>query len=126
MHKKKTSLAGFGSVANTENITKTRNEIKDDIEPKNNVNNNIENNDITDTYISTNDSIDTETNIKSNNDFKSVIDSIIEVQKEKSKKIQISAYIDSDVHKLLEKFGKQHGKGAKSNLINELLRNALQ
>ena len=38
------------------------------------------------------------------------------------KKRQVNFYIDEDVIKELEKFNKKHGKGAKSNLVNEFLR----
>ena len=38
------------------------------------------------------------------------------------KKKQVNFYIDEDVVKELEKFNKKHGKGAKSNLVNEFLR----
>lgn len=41
-------------------------------------------------------------------------------------KRQISAYIDEDVAKRLDKFGKEHGKGAKSELINNFLKSVLK
>ncbi|WNS78917.1 hypothetical protein RRU94_02930 [Domibacillus sp. DTU_2020_1001157_1_SI_ALB_TIR_016] len=41
-------------------------------------------------------------------------------------KRQISAYIDEDVAKKLDKFGKEHGKGAKSELINNFLKSVLK
>ncbi|OAH58650.1 hypothetical protein AWH48_16770 [Domibacillus aminovorans] len=40
-------------------------------------------------------------------------------------KRQISAYIDEEVAKKLDKFGKEHGKGAKSELINNFLKSVL-
>ena len=42
------------------------------------------------------------------------------------KKRQVNFYIDEDVIKELEKFNKKHGKGAKSNLVNEFLRKAFK
>ncbi|WP_050184230.1 hypothetical protein [Domibacillus robiginosus] len=41
-------------------------------------------------------------------------------------KRQISAYIDEDVARKLDKFGKEHGKGAKSELINNFLKSVLK
>ncbi|MBJ7961680.1 hypothetical protein JDS77_29195 [Bacillus cereus group sp. N28] len=43
-----------------------------------------------------------------------------------NKKRQISVYLDENVAKALDKFAKQHGKGAKSDLINSFLKQALK
>jgi len=53
----------------------------------------------------------------------SVLDSIIQAPKEKPKK-QISIYLDVDVAKEFDHFGKKHGKGSKSDLINNFLKKA--
>lgn len=50
-----------------------------------------------------------------------IVNAIIETPKQPKKK-QVNFYIDEDVIKELEKFNKKHGKGAKSNLVNEFLR----
>ena len=48
--------------------------------------------------------------------------STITATRKQPKKRQVNFYIDEDVIKELEKFNKKHGKGAKSNLVNEFLR----
>lgn len=59
------------------------------------------------------------------NSLTDIIDSVTNKPKQ-IKKRQISTYIDEDVAKKLDKFGKEHGKGAKSELINNFLKNALK
>jgi hypothetical protein len=50
-----------------------------------------------------------------------IINKIVEKPK-KPKKIQVSFYIDEDVAKEFDKFAKRNGKGAKSELLNNFLR----
>jgi uncharacterized protein (DUF4415 family) len=58
------------------------------------------------------------------NPIESIINTVIKKPKEKPKR-QISVYLDEDVAKAFEQFGKKHGKGAKSELVNNFLRTAL-
>lgn len=53
-----------------------------------------------------------------------IFNAIINKPKEKPKK-QISVYLDEDVAKEFEKFGKKYGKGAKSELVNTFLKSKL-
>ena len=54
-----------------------------------------------------------------------IVSSIVDTPKQ-PKKRQVNFYIDEDVIRELEKFNKKHGKGAKSNLVNEFLRKAFK
>ena len=58
-------------------------------------------------------------------DFDLLIDSIIGKPKP-PEKTQVSLYIEPKVAKEFDKFGKKHGKGAKSELVNRLLKKALK
>lgn len=119
MANKNRGLAGFGSVADTAKL---------------NVNHNTQSDPEVETDKSTKEETNLEFNVETKyetenenkNELKSIIDTVIGVQTLQPKKRQISAYIDEDVAKLLDKFGKKYGKGAKSSLINELLRNTLE
>ena len=50
---------------------------------------------------------------------------VASINKSKKEKIQISIYLDDDVWEKYQHYGKVAGKGARSALVNELLRRAL-
>lgn len=92
----------------------------DDNIKNNNTNDNINDVNIDDENDTNNDYINND-DINVNNSIKSIAASIVDKPKV-TKKRQISAYIDEDLIKELDKFGKKYGKGAKSELINNFLR----
>ncbi|OLN21465.1 hypothetical protein BTO30_14780 [Domibacillus antri] len=108
MSKQSKGLAGFGAVANEHN-TNRRNETN--ISTNQDTNENIDHNihEENQSAASLNDILDSVTN-----------------KPKQVKKRQISTYIDEDVARKLDKFGKEHGKGAKSELINNFLKNVLK
>lgn len=110
----KNLAAGYEDVATTSN-TNTNQIIDNDT--------NISTNNDTDNDINTNDNNDNniENGIIINDSIKSIASSIMEKPKS-IKKRQISCYIDEDIAKDLDKFGKKYGKGAKSELINNFLK----
>lgn len=59
------------------------------------------------------------------NTIDSIVDSIVHAPKEKPK-AQVSIYLDDDVKKAFDRFSKQNGKGARSNLVNNFLKKALK
>jgi uncharacterized protein (DUF4415 family) len=60
---------------------------------------------------------------KTSNSIEELVSGVIDKPKPNPKR-QISVYIDEQVAKEFEKFGKKHGKGAKSDLINNFLKKA--
>lgn len=54
-------------------------------------------------------------------DIEALVSGVIDKPKPIEKR-QISVYIDEELAKEFEKFGKKHGKGAKSDLINHFLK----
>jgi hypothetical protein len=66
-----------------------------------------------------------EVGIERKEDLTSILDKVPNFN-ETPKKRQLTVYIDEDVAKKLDKFGMQKGKGAKSELTNTLLKNALK
>ena len=59
-------------------------------------------------------------------DISSILDEVTAKSSVKFNKTQVSIYLDDDVYKKYQRFGKKFGKGSRSNLINELLRKALE
>lgn len=59
-------------------------------------------------------------------DINSILNSVTKKAQIKNEKIQVSIYLDEDVHKKYQKFGRKFSKGARSELVNELLRKALE
>ena len=59
-------------------------------------------------------------------DITSILQSVTKKAQTKNEKIQVSIYLDEDVHKKYQKFGRKFSKGARSELVNELLRKALE
>jgi hypothetical protein len=114
MSKQSKGLAGFGAVAV---INKDNNKKETNISTNKDVD------------IDVNSKIDNETSndndVHVNNSLDDILDSVTNKPKS-TKKRQISAYIDEDVAKKLDKFGKEHGKGAKSELINNFLKSILK
>lgn len=84
-----------------------------------NINNNINNND-NDIIIVNN--IASKIDIENNSDSNDVFDAILSKKKGKNDKVFIGVYLDSDIADILEKLHKKHGKGIKSEFINEALR----
>ncbi|AVD54649.1 hypothetical protein BEH_26190 (plasmid) [Priestia filamentosa] len=79
--------------------------------------------------ISTNKSINTEINDNINNENKNEdklnVNEKIDMYFKKETKVnkkQVSIYLDEDVVKAFNKFGRKEGKGAKSDLINNFLK----
>lgn len=128
-------LASFGSVAKSVHPNRVIEEAsKDpiDIDSKDDIKNNIDiekdsNKDI-DSDI--NNDINIKNNIKET-DFaeraprikgtKSILSEVSKAQKARQKRQQL-VYLDSDVADALDAFAEGHGKGAKSELMNRLLR----
>jgi uncharacterized protein (DUF4415 family) len=116
MSKQGKGLAGFGAVASTTGAA-----INAEKERKDTVNQEVN---------SKSESI--RNNSESRNDRPALTNSVGEILHSVTKKPkpavkrQISAYIDEDVAKKLDKFGKEHGKGAKSELINNFLKSVLK
>lgn len=84
------------------------------------------NNDNVAVEIDTSNDIDTSddnTNVI-NNDNVDVIDDIL--GKKKSTRVQRGLYLDRDVDAALTKLGKKGGKGAKSDIVNALLKEGLK
>jgi hypothetical protein len=108
-------LAGFGSVASTSSSKENTNEITKipSIVQKGPAVNKAEN-----------DTVEEHTSELSNS-VGEILHSVTKKPKPALKR-QISAYIDEDVAKKLDKFGKEHGKGAKSELINNFLKSVLK
>ena len=74
-----------------------------------------------------------ESNIKSNDDFeiksevkindaKSALENLLNLA-EKEKKRPLTVYLDKEVWEALDEFAKPRGKGAKSEVVNQLLKN---
>jgi uncharacterized protein (DUF4415 family) len=69
-----------------------------------------------------------ETEVKEQNSTPDAISELVTGVLDKPKpnpKRQISVYVDEGVAKEFEKWGKKHGKGSKSELINNFLKKAL-
>jgi hypothetical protein len=100
------AAASFNSVSNPPNLDNISKKISND-----NVENNLESKD--------------DFKIKSNNavkDSKSVLEDMLN-STEKEKKRPLTVYLDQDVWNLLDEFAKPRGKGAKSEVVNQLLKN---
>lgn len=57
--------------------------------------------------------------------FSSVASEILSKSQIKNNKIQVSIYLDEDVHKKYMRYGRKVTKGGRSELVNDLLRKAL-
>ena len=56
------------------------------------------------------------------NDAKSALEDLLNLA-EKEKKRPLTVYLDKEVWEALDKFAKPRGKGAKSEVVNQLLKN---
>lgn len=103
------------------NEIKNNNKIKPTI-----INNSANNISVNSTTISNDNSKnDDNDNISDNNDIKSAIANILE--SEAPKKEYVGVYLDSDVHKALNKLcNKSKKKGIKSKVVNDILRSVLK
>lgn len=59
-------------------------------------------------------------------DISTILHRITTKKAEKPVKTQISIYLDDDVYKKYQRFGRKVGKGGRSQLVNDLLREALK
>lgn len=118
------AAASFNSVSsppNLDNISKKSDksqvdgdfksniESKEDFEVKSNIKNDVE----------INDNVKIEVVFK---DSKRALEELLD-STEKEKKRPLTVYLDQDVWDLLDQFAKPRGKGAKSEVVNQLLKN---
>jgi hypothetical protein len=116
------AAASFNSVSNPpnlDNISKktSKNTANDGVESK------LESKEAV--KIKSNVKINDDFKIKSNDDVKdpkSVLEDLLN-STEKEKKRPLTVYLDQDVWDLLDEFAKPRGKGAKSEVVNQLLKN---
>lgn len=118
MSKQSKGLAGFGAVAND-----PKNERVTEVTVDTSTNTNFERDQAVNSNID--QAVHQKQPFAATNSLTDIIDSVTKKPKQ-IKKRQISTYIDEDVARKLDKFGKEHGKGAKSELINNFLKNALK
>lgn len=116
------AAASFNSVSNPPNLEniskKTSKKTPDD-----GAENNLESKEAVN--IKSNVKINDDFKIKSNDavkDSKSVLEDLLNFT-EKEKKRPLTVYLDQDVWDLLDEFAKPRGKGAKSEVVNQLLKN---
>lgn len=62
------------------------------------------------------------TNVSSDENNFDIINNIVNAKNDKPKKILTGIYFDPDVEKVLNKLAKKGGKGAKSKIVNELVK----
>lgn len=112
------AAASFNSVSNPPNLDNiSKNTANDDAE------NNLESKEAVN--IKSNVKINDNFKIKSNDavkDPKSALEDLLN-STEKEKKRPLTVYLDQDVWDLLDEFAKPRGKGAKSEVVNQLLKN---
>lgn len=104
------AAASFNSVSNPPNLDNISKKTS-----KNTANDGVENN------LESKEDV----KIKSNaavKDPKSVLEDLLS-STEKEKKRPLTVYLDQDVWDLLDEFAKPRGKGAKSEVVNQLLKN---
>jgi hypothetical protein len=96
------AAASFNSVSNPPNLDNISKKTS-----KNTANDGVENN------------LESKEDVK---DPKSVLEDLLN-STEKEKKRPLTVYLDQDVWDLLDEFAKPRGKGAKSEVVNRLLKN---
>ncbi|MCM3791613.1 hypothetical protein M3221_25305 [Domibacillus indicus] len=116
------AAASFNSVSNPPNLDNISKKTS-----KNTANDGVENKleSKEDVKIKSNVKINDDFKIKSNDavkDPKSVLEDLLN-STEKEKKRPLTVYLDQDVWDLLDEFAKPRGKGAKSEVVNQLLKN---
>ncbi|HDW3056393.1 hypothetical protein [Bacillus cereus] len=109
----KKRLVDFGDVANTSTGVETQISTSNSTKGDN------------DTSISNNDSIKLQTNMNNNISVSQILENITS-RTSKPRKIQRSIYLSEDISKKFDRYGKKFGKGAKSDLIEDFLREALK
>lgn len=130
-------LANFGTVASRvqpnriiEEASKDNSDIDSEKDIKNDID--IKKNSEKDINSIINNAINSEKDINKVNSIekapeikgtKSILSEVSKSQKAKQKRQQL-VYLDSDVASALDAFAEDHGKGAKSELMNRLLRDA--
>ncbi|PGS83948.1 hypothetical protein COC69_01135 [Bacillus cereus] len=114
---KKKRLVDFGDVASTNTENKTT--VSTDIGTKNNTNTTFS------TDVNNDDNVNTHTDIGNNISVSQLLEKITS-KNNKIKKIQRSIYLNEDISKKFDRYGKKFGKGAKSDLIENFLREALK
>lgn len=62
--------------------------------------------------------------VKKSSSIDDIVSAVTDAPKGKPKR-QISIYLDTDVAREFDRFGKKNGKGSKSELINKFLKKAL-
>lgn len=118
MSKQGKGLAGFGAVASADS-----NHMKEGTDEETKVMINQESK--SDSEPSSNNKVAGNYEAALNSSIGEILHSVTKKPKPPVKR-QISAYIDEAVAKKLDKFGKEHGKGAKSELINNFLKSVLK
>jgi hypothetical protein len=116
------AAASFNSVSNPPNLDNISKKTS-----KNTANNDAENN------LESKKAVNIKSNVKINDDFKIKSNDAVKDPKsaledllnstEKEKKRPLTVYLDQDVWDLLDEFAKPRGKGAKSEVVNQLLKN---
>ena len=71
--------------------------------------------------IESNDDFEIKSDVKIN-EAKSVLENLLNLA-EKEKKRPLTVYLDKEVWEALDEFAKPRGKGAKSEVVNQLLKN---
>lgn len=118
MSKQGKGLAGFGAVASAD-INSTKESTDEETKVMINQGSN------SDSEPNSNNKVGGNYDIALSSSIGEILHSVTKKPKPALKR-QISAYIDEDVAKKLDKFGKEHGKGAKSELINNFLKSVLK
>lgn len=70
--------------------------------------------------------INSESPTEPSSDISSIMNKIATKKQQKPVKTQVSIYLDDEVYKKYIRFGRKYGKGARSSLVNDLLKVALK
>jgi hypothetical protein len=124
--RKNRNLASFDDVAsiNENNKDNVNNEFKinENNDDNVNINNEFKINENNNIDVKINDTVDKNNSVQSNNKRTSRIDELFNTQGHEDKYIMKGLYIEKDLALLLDSLGKQHGRGAKSKIVNDALR----
>lgn len=125
MSAKNRHIAAFESVATIRDLN-LKGEINTDNTTENNTNvDSVINTDVNnDSNPNNNPIIDNDINHNVNHN--NAIDNILNKEKSKSTRVQRGLYLDRDIDAVLTKLLKKGGKGAKSDVINDVLRAAFE
>lgn len=133
MSAKNRHIAAFESVATIRDLN-LKGDINTDNIPKPDTNiDNVDNTDvnnvtntINDTVINPDNNTVIDNDINHNVNHNNAIDTILNTDKSKSTRVQRGLYLDRDIDAVLTKLLKKGGKGAKSDVINDVLRAAFE